>query len=181
MFQNSAANVETRLRGMIKDVEGSMSDKTDEVFTLMRRDYRSVIGGDVPQQGQILPRDQRLVRKDVMRVIKGVERAFMKVAGVDVEDEKDEDEEDDLSDTEKAEPVKVKGEPGPSDQATHDQEPDGSASSAEGEAASVDGTTAAAAISEDESEASAQGLDDKVDSDTDVSNGSKLSDPDSID
>lgn len=180
MFKNSAANVETRLRGMIKEVEGSMSDKTDEVFTLMRRDYRSVIGGDVPQQGQILPRDQRLVRKDVMKLIKGVEKAFMKVTGVDVKDEEDqdEDEENDPAPSEKAEPIRVKGEPSPSDQATHDQGSGGSASSAGEEAASADGATAAAAMSEEGSEASAQGLDNKVDLDTDVSNGSSLSDID---
>lgn len=93
MFQESADNVERRLKEMLKHVEELMGDKTDEVFTQMRRDYRSIIGGgDIPQDGQMLPKDQRLARKGVMKVIQGVEKAFMKVAGL-ITDEEDDDKE----------------------------------------------------------------------------------------
>lgn len=129
MFQESADNVENRLRDMIQDVEVLMSDKTDEVFALMRRDYRSIVGGgDVPQDGQILPRDQRLVRKDVMTVIKGVEKAFMSVAELSAkdeeaeEDEEDEEDEHQSSSGKREEPDNSKRESSPSSQLFKNEE-----------------------------------------------------------
>ena len=96
MFQASANNVRDRLNVMVKDVRELMSDKTDEVFTQMRRDYRSMVGGgNIPQDGQVIPREQRLVRKEIMSIVKGVERIFMKVAGEEVVDE-DHQNDDDL-------------------------------------------------------------------------------------
>jgi len=98
MFQQSADNVQTRLEEMVKHVKDLMDDKTDEVFTQMRRDYRSIIGGgDIPQEGEMLPKDQRLVRREVMKVIEGVEKSFMKVAGMSADDEDENKENDDFA------------------------------------------------------------------------------------
>ena len=81
MFQASADNVRHRLDGMIETVQEAMSMKTDEVFTQVKRDYRSVLGGGDPSQaGQVLPREQRLVRKEVMKIIRGVEDSFTKIS-----------------------------------------------------------------------------------------------------
>ena len=94
MFRKSANNVRNQLKDMIKHVEDLMGDKTDEVFTQMRRDYRSIIGGvDTPQAGEILPKDQRLARKGVRLIIEGVEKAFMKVAGVSIDNEEEDSKE----------------------------------------------------------------------------------------
>lgn len=83
MFKDSADNVRSRLKEMLKHAESLLGDKTDDVFVQIKRDYRSIIGnGDMDQEGQILPREQRLARKEVMRVIEGVEKAFVKVAGL---------------------------------------------------------------------------------------------------
>lgn len=93
MFKSSAENVESRLSVMLKELEVHMNDKADEVYIAMRRDYNSVLGGgDVPQNGEILPKTQRLVRKEMMRIIDGVEKIFRKIAGLEVKDEDVEEE-----------------------------------------------------------------------------------------
>ena len=69
-----------------------MNDKADEVYIAMRRDYNSVLGGgEVPQNGELLPKTQRLGRKEVMGIIDGVERIFSKIAGLEIKDEDDEE------------------------------------------------------------------------------------------
>ena len=73
MFQSSVDNVRNRLNAMVKGLESTMLDKVDEVFIMVRRDYNSVLGeGEVPQTGELLPKTQRLVRKEIMRIIDGV-------------------------------------------------------------------------------------------------------------
>ena len=92
MFHSSAENVKARLSVMLKELDVYMNDKADEVYIAMRRDYNSVLGGgDVPQNGEILPKTQRLVRKEMMRIIDGVEKIFKKIAGLEVKDEDDEE------------------------------------------------------------------------------------------
>ena len=93
MFQESADNVRKMLVSMVKEVGTMMDDKADEVFVHMKRDYRAVLGGgDVQQDGEILSKTQRLVRKEIMRIIDGVEKIFMRVAGLEVgEDDEDQD------------------------------------------------------------------------------------------
>ena len=85
MFQRSVDEVRERLTKMGKEVENTMNDKADEVFILIQRDYRSVLGGgDVPH-GQLLPKAQRLLRKEILRVIGDVESFFSKIASGDVQ------------------------------------------------------------------------------------------------
>ena len=93
MFQLSAENVKSRLSIMLKEQEAFMNDKADEVYLAMRRDYNWVLGGgEMPQNGEILPKAQRLVRKEMMQIINGVEKVFSKIAGVEFKDEDDDDE-----------------------------------------------------------------------------------------
>lgn len=85
MFQQSADEAERRLMEMIKKLSETMSDRVDEVFIAMRRDYRSVLsGGD--SKGEVLPKSQRLLRKDVREILEGVERLFKKALGQEIED-----------------------------------------------------------------------------------------------
>ena len=92
MFQRSVDEVRIRLDNMIKKVREELDDRVDEIFIQIRRDYRSVLGGgDVPKDGQLLPKAQRLVRKEVLHVIEGCGKRFNRVAGLAVE-EKDEEE-----------------------------------------------------------------------------------------
>jgi len=98
MFQQSADTVRSRLQAMVKEIEGLMDDKAHEVFTYMKRDYRAVLGsGDASKEGEMLPRGQRRVRREIMHVIDGVDKIFKKVAGLPVEED-DEEEDDDQHD-----------------------------------------------------------------------------------
>ena len=88
MFQTSADEVKRQLTSLVKDVEETMGDKMDEVFIQIKRDYRSVLGGgEVPQGGQVLPRVERQVRKEIKRTILGVERLMRSVVGQDEEED----------------------------------------------------------------------------------------------
>lgn len=81
MFQQSADEARRRLIEMIDQASMTMSDRMDEVFVAMRRDYRAVLGGG-DAQGEILPKSQRLLRKQVMTTLDGVERQFEKALGL---------------------------------------------------------------------------------------------------
>ena len=91
MFQRSVDKVRDQLKKLLKDLEARMNNRTDEVFISVKRDYRAVLGGgDVPQ-GQILPKSERLSRKEVLRIIDGTEAQFQRIAaGEPLEDEDNE-------------------------------------------------------------------------------------------
>ncbi|KAL8771791.1 MAG: hypothetical protein Q9194_004793 [Teloschistes cf. exilis] len=97
MFRQSVDGVRQQLKKLTIDVEARMNDKTDEVFVAMQRDYRSILGGGAPE-GQLLPKSERTLRKEVLHIVEGVEAIFRRVAaGEKVEDDEDEDDEDDPS------------------------------------------------------------------------------------
>ena len=92
MFQQSVNNVRDLLKKLLRDLEARMNDKTDEVFVSVKRDYRAVLGGGDAPQGQILPKSERLSRKEVLRIIGGIEAQFQRIAaGEPLEDEVQED------------------------------------------------------------------------------------------
>ena len=87
MFQQSAENVRNKLVDLVREVEELMKDKADEVFVSIKRDYRVGLGGhDVQRDGEILPRTQRAVRKEIKRILNGAEEAFMNAVGLEMED-----------------------------------------------------------------------------------------------
>lgn len=102
MFHESANEVKRQLGALVHDMEETLADKTDEVFIQIKRDYRSVLGGGEAFQGEVIPRVQRQVRKEVKRTIDGVERMMKKVVGLEVEESPDikEDTDDDISEAE---------------------------------------------------------------------------------
>lgn len=91
MFQESASQVKRLLEDLAKQVEKMMSEKTDDVFVQMQRDYRSVLGGgDNNRDGEILPRIQRVVRKEILAVIEAAETRFRKAVGFESGDQEGE-------------------------------------------------------------------------------------------
>ena len=94
MFQGSADEVRSLLQQMVRTLQQTLDERADEIFLAMRRDYRSVLGGGDLPQGELLPKAQRLMRKEVMGKINRVERIFKRVAGLEVEDDEDEEKED---------------------------------------------------------------------------------------
>lgn len=86
MFELSADEAKRRLIEMIEGASMTMSDRIDEVFVAMRRDYRSVLGGG-DTQGEILPKSQRILRKQVMTTLDGVEQLFKIALGQTTDDD----------------------------------------------------------------------------------------------
>lgn len=86
MFQQSADEADRRLIEMVRDARETMSDRMDEVFVAMRRDYRSVLGGG-DSQGEVLPKPQRLLRKEVMTTLDEVEKLFKVALGQATDDD----------------------------------------------------------------------------------------------
>ena len=84
MFQQSAENVRNKLVDLVREVEELMKDKADEVFINIKRDYRVALGGhDVQRDGEMLPRTQRAVRKEIKHILDGAEEAFMIAVGLE--------------------------------------------------------------------------------------------------
>lgn len=79
MFQRSADEVRDRLLVMVEEVQKTMSDRADEVFVAICRDYRSVLISRAAQ-GEVLPKTQRLMRKSVLSELERVEDIFREVA-----------------------------------------------------------------------------------------------------
>lgn len=79
MFFESAEAAQKRLEALVKQVEAMMSERVMEVFFAMRRDYRSVLGGAEESQGELLPKAERLMRKEVIRILEDIERMFTDV------------------------------------------------------------------------------------------------------
>lgn len=76
MFQQSVDEVGKQLQKMLSDLEASMNDKTDKVFISMQRDYRSVLSSTSAAHGELLPKSEQLTRKEVLRIVEGVEAQF---------------------------------------------------------------------------------------------------------
>ena len=74
MFPHSCEEVRTKLKAMLRQVEELMGNKADEVFVAISRDYRSVLGGSDAPQGEMMPRWQRTMRKEVKTVINRAEK-----------------------------------------------------------------------------------------------------------
>ncbi|KAI4164369.1 MAG: hypothetical protein LQ342_002016 [Letrouitia transgressa] len=91
MFQKTAEDIKSQLLQLINNQQDILSDKVDEVFITVRRDYRTVLGIDQADQSsheQLIPKTQRLMRQDVLAIIEGVEKIFRRVAGLEeVKDE----------------------------------------------------------------------------------------------
>lgn len=94
MFVESAEAAQKRLEALVKQVEAMMSERVTEVFVAMRRDYRSVLGGAEETQGELLPKAERLMRKNLIRILEHIEQMFTDVLHGKVEENADLEEKD---------------------------------------------------------------------------------------
>ena len=109
MFQESADEVRRQLQLLVSEAEEMLSEKIDEVFFQVKRDYRAVLGGgDQPKEGEILPKLQRQARKETMRSIESAEKMMRRVVGLEVDAEEDEAASEEGDSREKVEDLEVK-------------------------------------------------------------------------
>ena len=91
MFDESSEGVKDLLTAMLKEAKKSLMDKTDEIFMALKRDYTGVVvGQDEGDQAQLLPREQRALRKAVLDIVDGAELAFKRAVGLEPEEEPEE-------------------------------------------------------------------------------------------
>ena len=91
MFRYATEAVKQRLTQMCRAVEEQMSNKADEVFLQMRRDYMTTIGGAQLSQGDLMSKAERTMRKDVLSILDGADDQFKAVLKGEVEVVKEED------------------------------------------------------------------------------------------
>ena len=91
MFTQSTENVRKQLNKMLQAAEEAMSNRADEVFVTMRRDYRSILGGQNVPQGEVMPKWAKEMRKEVMKLIDSVEEHFTRTKKSDSEAAEEDD------------------------------------------------------------------------------------------
>ena len=90
MFRDSTTKVKQALEALMESVEEEMLAKADEVFLSIKRDYSSALIGSQSATGKALPREQRVVRKEVLEIVNGSEKSFKRVVSLEPEaDEQD--------------------------------------------------------------------------------------------
>jgi hypothetical protein len=75
MFHESTEEVKKHLTHMCRQVEEQMSNKADEVFELMRRDYMTAITGAHMPEGRVTPKWERTLKADIAKVLSEMENA----------------------------------------------------------------------------------------------------------
>ena len=100
MYDKSTKHVQRLLKEMLKQAEDSLHAKADEVFLGIKRDYTSVVvGQDASKKQQLLPREQRALRRGVLDIVEGAESVFKQVLGLKSEAEDEDSKEGSLSGT----------------------------------------------------------------------------------
>jgi len=77
MFRESTESVRDLLKELLGETKNMLEDRVDEVFTVVRRDYLTALGGGAAKFGDVIPKPQRLIRKEILDVIDGTE-AFIR-------------------------------------------------------------------------------------------------------
>ena len=90
MFNAACDQVRNSLSGLIDNVRTEMLDRADSIFVSMQRDYMSIIGG-VNVGHVTIPREERVLRREVDERITSVDAMFQRVVDSDLEDLKHHD------------------------------------------------------------------------------------------
>jgi hypothetical protein len=84
MFGDAVDHVRRLIEKMLKEVKEDMLTKVDGIFMNIERDYTGVvIGQDKGKKTEVLPRDQRALRKAVIKVVDGAELIFKRAVGLE--------------------------------------------------------------------------------------------------
>ena len=74
MFRQSCENIGERLKQLLSTVREQMETACDEIFVAINRDYKSALGGGDLQDGEVMPKWQRDMRRAVLCDLEGVEQ-----------------------------------------------------------------------------------------------------------
>jgi hypothetical protein len=81
MFNDATLTVKRHLDDMCRTLENVMDEKADEIYIKMKADYMRVLGGvKQNQQAPVLPKEERALRSDVMKILKSIDAQFEPIA-----------------------------------------------------------------------------------------------------
>jgi len=81
MFAESTDDIKRRITVMLKDVHDQLEASLDEIFLSMKRNYTQLVIA-VRGNAERLPREQRMMRKEVLDVVNGAKSIFERVVGL---------------------------------------------------------------------------------------------------
>ncbi|KAH9834261.1 Dynamin family [Teratosphaeria destructans] len=84
MFEDAAKEVRKSIKKMCDNVRSDMLDRADAIYLSMQRDYMSIIGG--VKIDTKMPREERLMRREIDEVIGKADTIFQRVVDADAED-----------------------------------------------------------------------------------------------
>lgn len=86
MFEEAVSHVRELLQKMLNEVKEDLLTKLDAIFMAIKRDYTGVvIGQEQGKRTELLPRDQRALRKAVLENVDGAELIFKRALGLEPE------------------------------------------------------------------------------------------------
>ncbi|EXJ55268.1 hypothetical protein A1O7_08194 [Cladophialophora yegresii CBS 114405] len=86
MFNDAVEHVRELLDQMLKDVKSILLGKVDVVLMAIERDYTGVVvGQEQGRSNEMLPRDQRMMRRAVIEIIDSAETIFKRAVGLESE------------------------------------------------------------------------------------------------
>lgn len=87
MFRESVDTVKRALKKMSKSEQERMLEKIDQIIISVKRDYNSALFGSHSTNHQVLPREQRAARNDVVDIIQESETTFKRLVGIEPEED----------------------------------------------------------------------------------------------
>ncbi|KAF2817072.1 uncharacterized protein BDZ99DRAFT_373364 [Mytilinidion resinicola] len=86
MFRDATDTVKERLSKMVETVDESMRERGDAIFENMRRDYMVILGGAHIRPGQVMPRAERMLRKNVLEILLSADDRFKSVLDGEIDE-----------------------------------------------------------------------------------------------
>jgi hypothetical protein len=80
MFHDATKTVKHHLDGMCKALEDVMEERADEIYVSMKTDYMRVLGGVQINQAEVMSKEERALRSEVMEILRGVDAQFEPIA-----------------------------------------------------------------------------------------------------
>jgi uncharacterized protein YeeX (DUF496 family) len=80
MFHDATKTVKHHLDGMCKALEDVMEERADEIYVSMKNDYMRVLGGVQINQAEVMSKEERALRSEVMEILRGVDAQFEPIA-----------------------------------------------------------------------------------------------------
>jgi len=80
MFYEATKTVKHHLDDMCKKLEDVMEECADEIYVKLKAGYMRVLGGVQINQAEIMPREERALRAEIMEILRGVDAQFESIA-----------------------------------------------------------------------------------------------------